>query len=71
MAAPHVVGTVALMWSANRSLIGRVRQTMELLDDSAVDVSNLSCGGTADDNNVWGEGRLDAFAAVEAAMASP
>jgi hypothetical protein len=70
MAVPHVAGTVALMWSANRSLIGQVRQTMGLLDDAAVDVSDLSCGGTADDNNVWGEGRLDAFAAVEAAIGS-
>ena len=33
----------------------------------AIDTSSLACGGTADDNNVWGEGRLDAFAAVERA----
>jgi subtilisin family serine protease len=70
MSIPHVAGTVALMWSANPSLIGRVGTTRTLLDDSAVDVSDLSCGGTADDNNVWGEGRLDAFAAVEAALGS-
>jgi Subtilase family len=68
MAIPHVGGTVALMLSANRSLIGHVGQVMSLLDGSAVDVTDLSCGGTADDNNVWGEGRLDAFAAVEAAI---
>jgi subtilisin family serine protease len=67
MALPHVAGTVALMWSVNPDLIGRLRATVRLLDDTATDVTDLGCGGTADDNNVWGEGRLDAFAAVDAA----
>ncbi|HEX2419884.1 MAG TPA: carboxypeptidase regulatory-like domain-containing protein, partial [Micromonosporaceae bacterium] len=35
-----------------------------LLDDTAIDVANTTCGGTTDDNNVFGEGRLDAYAAV-------
>ncbi|GLW10218.1 hypothetical protein Misp01_53460 [Microtetraspora sp. NBRC 13810] len=65
MASPHVAATVALMWSASPALQGAITATTELLDGSAIDVSNLTCGGTADDNNVWGEGRLDAFAAVE------
>ena len=66
MAAPHVAGTAALMWSAAPSLIGDVEATRTLLDDTAIDTADLSCGGTADDNNVFGEGRLDAFAAVDA-----
>lgn len=66
MASPHMVGTVALMWSAAPALIGDIAATEALLDDTAVDVSNLTCGGTADDNNVWGEGKLDALAAVTA-----
>ncbi|MER7334733.1 carboxypeptidase regulatory-like domain-containing protein, partial [Micromonospora sp. NPDC000119] len=41
-------------------------QTEALLDQTAVDVDNTICGGTAADNNVFGEGRLDAFAAVSA-----
>ena len=41
--------------------------TRELLDDSAVDTPDLTCGGTADDNNVFGEGRLDVLAAANAA----
>src|SRR5262249_20937732 len=42
-----------------------------LLDQTAIDTSDLSCGGTAGNNNVWGEGRLDAFAAVNAAPRGP
>jgi N-acetylneuraminic acid mutarotase/subtilisin family serine protease len=67
MAAPHVAGTVALMWSAAPALIGDLDGTRELLDQTAVDTEDLSCGGTPEKNNVWGEGRLDAHAAVLAA----
>jgi subtilisin family serine protease/N-acetylneuraminic acid mutarotase len=67
MAAPHVAGSIALLWSAAPSLVGDIGQTRALLDDSAVDTENLLCGGTADDNNVFGEGRLDALALLEAA----
>ncbi len=65
MATPHTAATVALMWSAAPVLVGDVAQTRALLDQTAIDVSDLTCGGTAADNNVWGEGRLDAFAAVD------
>jgi subtilisin family serine protease len=67
MASPHVVGAVALLWSAAPSLIGDIDATRALLDDTAIDTANSQCGGTADDNNVFGEGRLDALALVEAA----
>ena len=63
-ASPHVVGTVALMWSMNPELIGDVKTTRRHLDYSAISVSDLTCGGEPSNNNVWGEGRLDAFAAV-------
>lgn len=71
MAAPHVAATVALMWSAAPSLLGDVNTTRGLLDASAVDREDLSCGGTPGDNNVWGEGQLDAFAAVERSPTGP
>jgi hypothetical protein len=71
MAAPHVAGTVALMWSAAPALVGDVGNTRTLLDETAIDVSDLSCGGTAADNNVWGEGRLDAYTAVERSPRGP
>ncbi|WP_109473366.1 cell wall-binding repeat-containing protein [Ornithinimicrobium cavernae] len=61
MAAPHVAGTVALLWSAAPDLIGDTAFTKELLDGSATDTPDDQCGGTAEDNNVYGEGRLDAL----------
>ncbi|WP_219994686.1 carboxypeptidase regulatory-like domain-containing protein [Actinokineospora spheciospongiae] len=71
MAAPHTSGTVALMWSAAPSLVGDITRTQELLDESATDVNDTACGGTAADNNVWGEGKLDAFAAVDRSPRGP
>ncbi|MFC5289333.1 carboxypeptidase regulatory-like domain-containing protein [Actinokineospora guangxiensis] len=71
MAAPHTSAAVALMWSAAPSLIGDIEQTSALLDDTAIDVNALTCGGTVDDNNVFGEGKLDAYAAVEASPRGP
>jgi subtilisin family serine protease len=67
MASPHTTGTVALIWSASPATRGDINATRALLDTTAIDVNDTSCGGTAADNNVWGEGRLDAFAAVSAA----
>jgi subtilisin family serine protease len=67
MASPHVAATVALIWSGSPGLQGKVEATRPLLDTTAIDVSDTSCGGTATDNNIWGEGRLDTYAAVQAA----
>jgi len=69
MASPHVAGTVALIWSVKGApaFSRNVAATEQFIDNTAIDVNNTTCGGTADDNNVWGEGRLDAFAAVTAA----
>jgi len=71
MATPHVAGVVALMLGAAPSLIGDISQTRSLLDQTAIDMSDLTCGGTPGDNNVWGEGRIDAYAAVTAAPRGP
>jgi Subtilase family/Malectin domain/Carboxypeptidase regulatory-like domain/Viral BACON domain len=71
MASPHVAATVALMWSAAPVLIGDLAATRTLLDNTAIDTNDPQCGGTADDNNVWGEGRLDAFAAVDQSPRGP
>lgn len=67
MAAPHLAGSIALLWSAAPSLIGDIDGTRALLDGSAVDTADDQCGGTEADNNVFGEGRLDALALVAAA----
>ncbi|MDR7382349.1 S8 family serine peptidase [Promicromonospora iranensis] len=69
MAAPHVAGAVALLWDAVPELVGDVTRTRAILDGSAADVRDTSCGGTTDDNNVWGEGKLDVLAAYELAQA--
>jgi subtilisin family serine protease len=71
MASPHLAGTVALMWSAAPSLVGDVAGTRAVLDESAVDTSDVSCGGTSKNNNVWGEGHLDALAAVDLSPRGP
>lgn len=70
MAAPHVSGAVALIWSAVPSLAGRVEETAALLRATAVRLfSDQTCGGfpgSAIPNAVFGWGRLDVAAAVEA-----
>ncbi|MEU4083399.1 S8 family serine peptidase [Streptomyces aureus] len=67
MATPHVAGAVALLWSAAPSLIGNIDETRRLLNEGARNVDDTHCGGTADMNNVWGEGRLDILASVDQA----
>lgn len=71
MAAPHVAGAVALLWSARPDLRGDVEVTRALLDGSAVNTDDTSCGGTAAHNNVFGEGRLNAQALINSAPATP
>lgn len=71
MASPHVAGAVALMWSAAPALERDVAATRQVLGQSAIDTPDLTCGGTADDNNMYGEGRLDALAAVEQSPRGP
>lgn len=65
--APHVTGVVALMWSANPSLIGNISETMKILRETTQPYrgSAPSCG---DPSSATGAGILDAFAAVQAAM---
>ncbi|MDR7313726.1 subtilisin family serine protease [Nocardioides luteus] len=59
MAAPHLAGAVAALWSYNPALIGNVDETRRLLNEAATDVDDTTCGGTAENNNVYGEGYLD------------
>jgi subtilisin family serine protease len=64
MASPHASGVVALLWAAVPTLRGDVAATRDVLDQSATDANDTQCGGTAANNNVFGEGRLNALAAV-------
>ncbi|MFK0173658.1 S8 family serine peptidase [Streptomyces sp. NPDC090306] len=67
MATPHVAGAVALLWSAAPSLIGNIDETRDLLNEGARNVDDTHCGGTADMNNVWGNGKLDILNSVDLA----
>ncbi|WP_151525741.1 cell wall-binding repeat-containing protein [Serinicoccus kebangsaanensis] len=67
MASPHVAGAIALVWASSPQLVGDIEGTRALLDGTATDNPDDQCGGTDEDNNVFGEGRLDALALVQAA----
>ncbi|WP_460701521.1 S8 family serine peptidase [Myceligenerans halotolerans] len=67
MATPHLAGAVALLWSAAPALVGDIEGTKAVLNQTAVDTEDLQCGGTAEENHVWGEGKLDIAAAIDAA----
>ncbi|MFP8940351.1 carboxypeptidase regulatory-like domain-containing protein [Streptomyces fenghuangensis] len=71
MAAPHVAGAVAVLWSHSPQLFGDPEATRKVLDASATDVDDTGCGGDADANSVWGEGRLNVPAALAAAPDDP
>jgi len=71
MAGPHVVGVVALLWSARPQLLRNIAATKSILQNTAnPDVilgSPQTCGGTPSTqipNNSFGHGRVDALAAV-------
>src|SRR5207237_6115081 len=74
MAGPHVVGVVALLWSAHPELSRMITETKLILQNSAnhnVIVNPVqTCGGIPSSyipNNSFGYGRVDALAAVNSA----
>ena len=73
MAGPHVVGLVALIISANPELAGQVDLIEDIIEQTAVPkTTDQNCGeipGSEVPNNTYGFGRIDALAAVEAALA--
>ena len=66
---PEVAGAAALIWSVDRSLIGKPSETEDLLRQTAVPVTTAQdCPpypGSAVPNAVAGYGRIDVAAAVE------
>ena len=71
MAGPHVVGVVALLWSARPELVRDITTTKTILQNTANPNVVLSpvqtCGGIPSSqipNNTFGYGRVDALAAV-------
>lgn len=73
MAAPHVAGAIALMWSASPALIGQIISTTQILTSTTQRIPNtVNCGeGTGKvPNNTFGWGRLDAYSATLRAITS-
>jgi subtilisin family serine protease len=70
MAAPHVAGAVALLWSGYPDLRGKVTDTELILKSTAkhitADPDNLCSGGSiGTPNNAYGYGVLDVAAAYD------
>lgn len=71
MAGPHVAGLVALILSARPDLAGQVEIIEDLIEQTAVfrpDTFGCTADAAARPNNVYGYGRVDAVAAIEAAL---
>lgn len=73
MAGPHVAGLVALMISANPELAGQVEVIEDIIestsDPKTTDQECSGVSGSSIPNNTYGFGRVNALAAVEAALA--
>jgi subtilisin family serine protease len=73
MAGPHVAGLVALLISANPALAGKVDVIEDIIEQTAIPkTTDQQCGdvpGSEVPNHTYGYGRVDALAAVEAALA--
>jgi serine protease AprX len=74
MAGPHLVGLVALLWSADKSLIGKIDETLDIINDKAeAKTSDQTCGGTpgtARPNNTYGYGIANAFEVVKSRLSN-
>jgi subtilisin family serine protease len=72
MAAPHVAGVVALLWSAMPSLRGNISVTEQILHETATPMTTTeSCenvSGGSIPNNTFGYGLVNAHAAVLRAL---
>ncbi len=68
MATPHIVGAIALLWSAEPSLKGAITETETILNNTAKHISSEDCLSHGVPNNVYGWGRVDAAAAVDAVL---
>ena len=66
MATPHIAGAVALLWSAHPELQNQIDVSQTALNDAAHFISSTQCGSAGPPNNVYGWGRVDILAAVDA-----
>ena len=69
MAGPHIVGVVALLWSAQPSLIGDIERTEQLMTQTAFNYTGTSLQtGNCEDRNGVGFGRVNGYEAVKLAL---
>jgi subtilisin family serine protease len=71
MAGPHVAGAVALLWSADPSLIGDIDRTEQLLIQTADPYTGSTADGCFEGdapNTAYGYGVLDVYEAVQEAL---
>jgi subtilisin family serine protease len=71
MAGPHIVGVVALIWSAQPNLIGDISGTEKLIEETAQQYKgSLSpgCFSGGIPSNAYGYGIVDVYAAVKQAL---
>ena len=71
MAGPHIVGVVALIWSAQPNLIGDIDATEKLIEDTAQPYNGAipdPCGSGGKSSNVYGFGVVDVYKAVKQAL---
>ena len=71
MAGPHLVGVVALLWSANPELIGDIDRTEQILIESAQPYTGSTAQGCfkgTNPNAAYGYGVVDAYGAVKKAL---
>lgn len=69
MAAPHVSGAVALLWSAVPELINEIDATEAYLNNYAAPIETTECSSNGVPNNLYGHGRLNIKASIDAALA--
>ena len=71
MEGPHVVGVVALIWSAQPDLIGDIDLTEQLIIDTAqayTGDTSVGCFSGAVPSNAYGYGVVDVYEAVKQAL---
>jgi subtilisin family serine protease len=71
MAGPHLVGVVALIWSAQPALIGDIDATEKLIRDTAQQYQGAIpelCAGGGNSSNIYGYGVVDVYEAVKQAL---
>ncbi|MEU7476682.1 S8 family serine peptidase [Lentzea sp. NPDC042327] len=71
MASPHVAGVAALLKSVNPTATPAQLRTLLATQADDLSCSDTRCSGTTAKNNFFGEGRVDAFAAVDTGTTPP